>query len=427
MNSGEKSCDQCGTKHTQQNRVITDSCGHQKCRHCFIKEENHCQQCADKPLTSVPESFKKDVQNSVKKSKNTELFTHIEEVYAESGAMRYHCTECNKVFSSRSQKYYHLSCNTKQQQQLHKCDKCQKVFGKISHLKYHLESHTSIEWRCSQCSKVFGNRLILRKHEKIHDEKMQSKTCSHCKKTYRSKDSLATHIAAKHNKILAYGCSQCDKCYASKSMLQQHLLGHQNSLKYRCIHCDTTILRKDNMLRHIRIFHSNSTFDQSIETIQLQAVISTHENYETNGTSNEEFHKMDKTQSPKTVENSSVIKCIGNVEPVRVPNTVELGKSDTTKLINETHNESHLENIAEQYEYRHKMPKKMFNIELYRRILEDDDESNNDNEQSRVSPESPSSLPTNSDGVISHQPTEEKRTPLHWRKNFKYNYELTEF
>ncbi|XP_037884704.1 zinc finger protein 568 isoform X1 [Glossina fuscipes] len=486
MNSKEKSCGQCGAKHTQRNRIITDSCSHQKCRHCFIQEENHCQQCAalgqshKEPLTSTVVLSGKDIQNNVKKNKKTELFTHIEKV-TEAGTTRYRCTECNKVFNSRSQKYYHLSCNTEEQQKLHKCEKCQKVFAKISHLKYHLESHTSTEWRCSQCSKVFGNRLILRKHEKIHDEKMQSITCLHCGINYRSKASLATHVAAKHNKILVHGCSQCDKSYASKSMLQQHLLTHQtkrycctvcgkgfprnsslkshfkrhskivmyqcsrcwrnftdlasfrrhnkqhqNSLKYRCIHCDTTILRKDNMLRHVRVFHSNCTVDQSIEIIKLHPVIAIHENCEANGTSNEEFHKGKETQSPKTIENSSVIKCIGNVEPVRIPYTCELRKAENIKVSNERNGESHLQTIVEQYEYRHKTPKKLFNIELYRRILEDG-ESNNDNKGSYMPSESQNSLPATSDGVVNHQPVEEKRKPLHWRKNFKYNYELTEF
>lgn len=134
MNSREKVCGQCGVKHTQQNRIITDSCNHQKCRQCFIEEENHCQQCAaigqtlthTEPLISTAVLSGKDTQNNVKKNKKTELFTHIEKV-TEAGITKYRCTECNKIFNSRSQKYYHLSCNKEQQQRLHKCEKCQKV------------------------------------------------------------------------------------------------------------------------------------------------------------------------------------------------------------------------------------------------------------------------------------------------------------
>lgn len=237
--------------------------------------------------------------------------------------------------------------------------------------------------------------------------------------------------------------------------------------------CETTTLRKDNMLRHVRNFHIESTFEESVQTIDACIEHNSDELNENNGnlvlttvadtsihttthtainststtattTTGAGLQNIDATKGKpvlKTIENSSVIKCVGNVEPMKVPNLPLMPARTVTPPSNSQAVDTdfiplttvnHHVPPQSQTDYNcRKPPKKFFNIELYRRILEASDNEEEDNCLSNANTNTLQSDKLNSDNITAdtqHSHCDERPTKaVHWRKSFKYNYELTEF
>lgn len=55
---------------------------------------------------------------------------HIKEITDENGKTKHHCLACNRIFGSRSQRYYHLDCRSKEVPK-HKCNVCDKVLNVV--------------------------------------------------------------------------------------------------------------------------------------------------------------------------------------------------------------------------------------------------------------------------------------------------------
>lgn len=248
--------------------------------------------------------------------------------------------------------------------------------------------------------------------------------------------------------------------------------------------------RKDNMLRHLRNFHSKANFETNVQITQVKGVNNTNvENGEEliakeNETTVEEpviletlaantIENLAVNQEQceplfKTVANSSVIKCIGNVEPVQIPQLSpekcvhDMSETMTNVLEPEASDESEDANNGEVFK-NDRLP----NIELYRRILEeeesdsiteddsfqqqqntssDDIYSNCDNVDNSILSENICEIPTtqhryqSGEEVIAeilipktlHNETGQnwrstnqafKHPTMHWRKCYKYYYE----
>lgn len=140
-------CPRCGRTLDESNRLVTDYCGHSKCRSCLILEESNCEECKQSSqdflataLQTTESSFllenrpiaqdiqKQQSMNKLKRSR-TLIPSFIEIKKTASGKIVYFCRVCNKNFNSRTQQYYHIYCNDDQNKP-HKCDKCEKVFYK---------------------------------------------------------------------------------------------------------------------------------------------------------------------------------------------------------------------------------------------------------------------------------------------------------
>ncbi|XP_053946881.1 zinc finger protein OZF [Anastrepha ludens] len=522
-------CPRCGVLVTETaNRLVTDSCGHRKCRRCLLTDDE-CMECLQQMQCDIKNKTIQIIdsntvaeckvapevnigvvaKNFTKKGRKVaSMPTHICRVANDSDAgMHYYCTRCCRKFTSRSQQYYHLTCGSDASKK-YKCQHCDKAFATSSHFNYHMETHAERTYCCKQCNKSFTNRMVLRKHERLHY--MTPMQCSECGKEFRSKDSLSAHIRKMHDdKDLPYKCEQCQKSYALKSTLKQHMQKHfdkkywckycdkqfqrnytlkihlkkhtktdcficgiclnkfsdsavllrhvklhQDTIKYRCIECDVTIMRKDNMLRHIRTLHPDRNFENCVE-ITKPILSDAHKEIEV------EDPLVDKppVTEPKTVENSAVIKCIGNVAPMKVPtcqvSIIPTSELDTNSAQTDV-NTNTISNISTFTPLRNvplnihstasggpkvvqkRVKKKYDPIKMYRKILNSDckDESVNESESEKeemynIQPQ----CATNSVSGVDMTPVLEKRVTLstsnfsemHWRKNFKYTYEYQDF
>ncbi|CDO94903.1 unnamed protein product [Kluyveromyces dobzhanskii CBS 2104] len=53
-----------------------------------------------------------------------------------------------------------------------------------------------------------------------------------------------------------YQCNMCEKQFRRKSWLKRHLLSHSNVKKFHCPWCSSTHKRKDNLLQHLKLKHT---------------------------------------------------------------------------------------------------------------------------------------------------------------------------
>lgn len=190
----EAQCCICSRNSGQSNnRIIIETCGHQKCWECLIKEENGCslcskngQECGDS-ASAIPSSSGSDGGDG-KCAENDEheeggidcaltadiiqdashIITIADHV---DGTVRYKCTICQKQFKSRNNCKYHLFCD-KSRSKPFQCNQCGKQFITLAHMNYHQSTH-SIDKRfpCTQCQKVYSGEIALKKHLKKHQSK----------------------------------------------------------------------------------------------------------------------------------------------------------------------------------------------------------------------------------------------------------------
>lgn len=173
---------------TNNNRIIVEICGHQKCRECFIQEENGCSVCSknelecDAKAQATPSSSADDIgrddgheESGVDSALTAQVIqeaTHIITTTEDAdGAVRYKCTICQKSFKSRNNCKYHLFCD-KTRSKPFKCSQCDKQFITLAHMNYHQSTH-NLEKRfpCTQCQKVYSGEIALKKHLKKHQSK----------------------------------------------------------------------------------------------------------------------------------------------------------------------------------------------------------------------------------------------------------------
>lgn len=178
----------CRFLDQSSSRIIVEICGHQKCRECFIKEEDGCSICARNKkkfcsevdnhgsnFEAIPSSS--ESANVLDKDRGNETplvvdinedVSHIITTNEDGEAMRYKCTICQKSFKSRNNRKYHLFCD-KTRSKPFQCNQCDKEFITLAHMNYHQSTHnTEKQFACSHCHKIYSGPIALKKHMKKH-------------------------------------------------------------------------------------------------------------------------------------------------------------------------------------------------------------------------------------------------------------------
>lgn len=199
--SSQMKCSICN-ESTTTNRIIVETCGHQKCRECFIREEDGCSLCivanGSQPIeeirNEVPSSQPADLSGGLDQDKrvsvieNVLISTHSTSNTASTSKMKrpahisvrqddsgkvieYTCTLCKKCFKSRNNQQYHLYCD-KNIPKPFECAQCGRQFVTQSHLQYHEQAHENQVFRCNVCDRVFSAQIGLRKHARKHTSKL---------------------------------------------------------------------------------------------------------------------------------------------------------------------------------------------------------------------------------------------------------------
>lgn len=153
-------------------RIVTEVCGHSKCRNCFIKEESGCVRCLS---TTQPPNDQSE-SNVTKVSDNGEIIHHVAAISKfDRGTGRSNPKDIRiledviiKPSTNDGFEYPRLKEPAKFKYPVHiirhlvegklefECTICKKVFRSKSNRKYHLYCDDSVEkpFNCSKCSKV---------------------------------------------------------------------------------------------------------------------------------------------------------------------------------------------------------------------------------------------------------------------------------
>ncbi|KAI8046269.1 hypothetical protein M5D96_002471, partial [Drosophila gunungcola] len=402
-------CPRCNCEATGENRLVTDSCGHMKCRLCLVADVSDCLECriaSEESARTPKQQESKAITSADKRIVVTDRGYHCTR-FATRSHLKYHlsshaklpehsCNACGKRFKQPVVLQRHMLTHSQEQ---HVCPHCEKVFRRKSSLKSHLAIHTDLglPYKCELCSKNFQNKANLNQHLRKHDKNSIRHKCKICQKSFLRQTTLRLHMK-RHSNRQRLSCSLCGKSYNDADALGRHLKQHKGVERFRCMQCEITVNRKDNMLRHLRSMHPGCAFDSSVEIVTpgsraLEATAAVERPVE-------------------SVRYNSVIQSVGNVEPVMLPPQPALPLPLPEMQLDPA------DVVTEHLPLPDVMPEK--NVQLYRKIILDLDNEEYTNELSLDE--------TQESTLQQRQPCgpgqgSSKFSGMHWRKNFKCWYE----
>uniref|UniRef100_A0A8D8NQB0 Zinc finger protein 350 n=1 Tax=Culex pipiens TaxID=7175 RepID=A0A8D8NQB0_CULPI len=143
-----------------------------------------------------------------------------------STTSRFECTQCSKIFSTRTNLNRHLL--THDGNKPYTCLLCHKGFTQSGSLKQHLLIHQNLRpYVCSVCGQGFTQQKSLTFHMRRHTNEKPF-ICSFCGYAFRQKDGLKRHVSVKHNenKTRDFACDLCPKAFKTKHVLTVHRRKH---------------------------------------------------------------------------------------------------------------------------------------------------------------------------------------------------------
>lgn len=135
-------------------------------------------------------------------------------------ATRYHCTDCNKSYSTYSglSKHQEFHCAT-QAKKAFSCKHCDKVYVSLGALKMHIRTHT-LPCKCKLCGKAFSRPWLLQGHIRTHTGEKPF-ACQYCSRAFADRSNLRAHLQT-HSDVKKYSCKTCSKTFSRMSLLLKH-------------------------------------------------------------------------------------------------------------------------------------------------------------------------------------------------------------
>jgi KRAB domain-containing zinc finger protein len=214
---------------------------------------------------------------------STPVKHEIKEV--DSNETEFTCSDCRKVFSSKSKLTSHMSnmhvvgeylcqlCGEKftlkkelknHTEKAHAkkadgvCQFCSKTFKYLSsHIK---DVHMKEECICPHCAKTFHNKKHLNGHlAAVHPGEGQTRICPVCSKQFKNSQYLRQHVRLVHETVEDVdnyiSCAECGKQFANKAHLYHHTRAVHVVENCNCILCGRTYKNKTALGKHMKHAH----------------------------------------------------------------------------------------------------------------------------------------------------------------------------
>jgi len=263
------------------------------CPHCETEFKNprylcqHLQRAHKIDSKSAKEQSLKASGNKVEcASKDSDAIAPKIEINEEDSIQTdFPCSDCSKVFSSKSKLSSHVSnmhvvgeylcpiCGEKftlkQQLKNHTekthskkadgvCQYCSKTF---KHLSSHIKDvHMKDECICPHCAKTFHNKKHLNGHlATVHPGEGQTRICPVCSKQFKNSQYLRQHVRLVHETVEDVAnylsCDECGKQFANKAHLYHHTRAVHVVENCNCILCGRTYKNKIALGKHMKHAH----------------------------------------------------------------------------------------------------------------------------------------------------------------------------
>lgn len=151
------------------------------------------------------------------------IFTFF--VFLARNLRKYDCDLCDKKFGKKSGLDRHFM-TVHQKQKNFMCDLCDKAFGEKAQLKKHKRTHSNIDDStfCLICCENFKN---IREHYEKNHQNLKN-VCQNCFKRFSRRQELEVHLKKCH-RILQHllFCDCCNKIFSNKLLLKRHLKIHK--------------------------------------------------------------------------------------------------------------------------------------------------------------------------------------------------------
>lgn len=283
-------------------RLVSDVCGHPKCRICLLQEINGCLKCAstskDRHQPSGPvtvnemparksvimstvdlqgEQHDKSTRQVIQQSMQKDILFPTDIVKRSTGNF-FHL---KRLISER---YYNegggkedKSCATDPEAVTDAPLLAEQLPGHIVHYcavhRKTLTGETAIEnhrncdgggkpnFVCDICDKTFVNSYKLNRHRHCHEPAPRFQ-CQVCSKKFKDNYALTTHKRM-HTGHKAFTCHICHIQLKQLWSLKRHLAAHKGEKNYPCDSCNYRFVTKTELTRHMKLHLNPKAFSCS--------------------------------------------------------------------------------------------------------------------------------------------------------------------
>ena len=194
-------------------------------------------------------------------SQNRDLNKHMTQLHL---TKPHKCSQCDASYPIRSLLIAHIATHaTSAGIKSFHCTVCDKGYTSEFRLRQHIyRAHTTEKkHECKTCGERFPLKYLLTRHEVKHSEELKH-VCIVCGKTYMRRDSLKSHMAS-HSGSKSFMCSVCGTGYFTERMLRNHMARrHADSAEERfpCDICGKAFGRNWLLKEHMVIHSSEKKF-----------------------------------------------------------------------------------------------------------------------------------------------------------------------
>lgn len=178
----------------------------------------------------------------------TPLMVHYQ---SEHPGEQYTCESCGRCFTAAQTWRAH---NCDQNRGSFCCDICKKVFTHRNLLRAHEKTHNESQYTCEICNKEFVQKYKYTTHLKRHSE-IREFQCDQCQTGFKERRELVRHIRIVHTDQKSFQCDRCPRSFALRYMLTRHMQSHTGARPHKCTVCGQN-LSSNNALKHHMFTHT---------------------------------------------------------------------------------------------------------------------------------------------------------------------------
>jgi len=170
------------------------------------------------------------------------------------GMSSFKCQECGKGFQQESKLTSHLIHDHQymdNRPRRYKCTECEKLFITKTEVEHHMNVHTSLsKFYCHHCQKGFSSHQSLMAHQRLHSGEYAF-SCDMCKFKCNNRGNLTIHKRI-HTGEKPFKCTVCSYVCSASSRLKRHMNQHLVEKPYRCPYCNYSAACINNLRSHIK-------------------------------------------------------------------------------------------------------------------------------------------------------------------------------